>query len=127
LKDEAIDLNADEIIEDQVYHGTGELPTRDIKYMLPIRMHVKIYVKIFLVRIELKSGSSNYGGVIQTSNGKEIKFTSTSLADKKALQVGDNVCYQHGIHQTTGLVRAVNVQERSKPSVNPNDCFNNGF
>ena len=27
LKDEAIDLNADEIIEDQVYHGTGELPT----------------------------------------------------------------------------------------------------
>lgn len=74
-----------------------------------------MHVKIFLVRIELKSGSSNYGGVIQTSNGKEIKFTSTSLADKKALQVGDNVCYQHGIHQTTGLVRAVNVQERSKP------------
>jgi len=86
--DESIDLNADEVIEDQVYHGT--------------------------VRIELKSGSSNYGGVIQTSNGKEIKFTSTSLADKKALQVGDNVCYQHGIHQTTGLVRAVNVQAKRK-------------
>ena len=64
----------------------------------------------------MKSGSSNYGGVIQTSNGKEIKFTSTSLADKKALQVGDNVCYQHGIHQTTGLVRAVNVQEWSEPT-----------
>ena len=74
-----------------------------------------LYLKIFSVRIELKSGSSNYGGVIQTSNGKEIKFTSTSLADKKALQVGDNVCYQHGIHQTTGLVRAVNVQEWSEP------------
>ena len=74
-----------------------------------------LFLKIFSVRIELKSGSSNYGGVIQTSNGKEIKFTSTSLADKKALQVGDNVCYQHGIHQTTGLVRAVNVQEWSEP------------
>ena len=69
-------------------------------------------VKWFIVRIELKSGSTNYGGVIQTSNGKEIKFTSTSLADKKALQVGDNVCYQHGIHQASGIVRAVNVQER---------------
>jgi len=99
--DEAIDLNADEIIEDQVYHGT--------------------------VRIELKSGSSNYGGVIQTSNGKEIKFTSTSLADKKALQVGDNVCYQHGIHQTTGLVRAVNVQAKRKVQVSVIDSIKGDY
>jgi len=99
--DESIDLNADEIIEDQVYHGT--------------------------VRIELKSGSSNYGGVIQTSNGKEIKFTSTSLADKKALQVGDNVCYQHGIHQTTGVVRAVNVQAKRKVQVSVIDSIKGDY
>jgi len=99
--DESIDLNADEIIEDQVYHGT--------------------------VRIELKSGSSNYGGVIQTSNGKEIKFTSTSLADKKALQVGDNVCYQHGIHQKTGHVRAVNVQAKRKVQVSIIDSIKGDY
>jgi len=99
--DESIDLNADEIIEDQVYHGS--------------------------VRIELKSGSSNYGGVIQTSNGKEIKFTSTSLADKKALQVGDNVCYQHGIHQSTNLVRAVNVQAKRKVQVSIIDSIKGDY
>jgi len=99
--DESIDLNIDEVIEDQVYHGT--------------------------VRIELKSGSTNYGGVIQTSNGKEIKFTSTSLADKKALQVGDNVCYQHGIHQASGIVRAVNVQAKRKVQVSIIDSIKGDY
>lgn len=99
--DGSVDLNSDELIEDQVYHGT--------------------------VRVELKSGSSNYGGVISTSSGNEIKFTSTSLADKKALQVGDNVCYQHGINQQTSIIRAVNVQAKRKVQVSIIDSIKGDY
>jgi len=81
-----IDLNADEVIEEHVYHGT--------------------------VKGELKSGTMNYGGII-TGEGGEIRFTSSSLADRKNLQAGDSVCYQLGIHKS-GSKRAVNVQAKRK-------------
>lgn len=86
LLSSTIDLNVDEIIEEHVYHGT--------------------------VKSELKSGAVNYGGIISFEGG-EIRFTSSSLADRKNLQVGDSVCYQHGIHKS-GAKRAVNVQAKRK-------------
>ena len=70
----------------------------------------------------MKSGSTNYGGIIVSSN-EEIRFTSTSMADKKALQVGDNVCYQHGINQATGVIRAVNVQAKRRVQVSVIDSI----
>ena len=79
---------------------------------------------LHLVRVELKSGSTNYGGVIVSSvNNEEIRFTSTSMADKKALQVGDNVCYQHGINRASGIVRAVNVQAKRRVQVSVIDSI----
>jgi cold shock CspA family protein len=98
--EEEIDLNGDEDVEDHVRHGT--------------------------VRVELKSGSTNYGGIIVSSN-EEIRFTSTSMADKKALQVGDNVCYQHGINQATGVIRAVNVQAKRRVQVSVIDSIKGDY
>ena len=71
----------------------------------------------------------NYGGII-TGEGGEIRFTSSSLADRKNLQgmrfvktqpkfvllAGDSVCYQLGIHKS-GSKRAVNVQGKDKLTV----------
>jgi cold shock CspA family protein len=86
LLDAETDLTVDEVIEEHVYHGT--------------------------VKNELKSGTVNYGGLISGEHG-DIRFTSSSLADRKNLQVGDSVCYQHGVH-TSGAKRAVNVQAKRK-------------
>jgi len=85
-----IDLNDDEEIEEQVWHGT--------------------------VKTELKSGATNYGGVISVAetDGEMVRFTSTSLADKKSLQVGDSVCFQYATHKKTNAIRAVNVQVKRR-------------
>ena len=45
-----------------------------------------------------------------SETNEEVRFTSTSLADKKALQVGDTVCFQYAQHKKTNQARAVNVQ-----------------
>ena len=70
------------------------------------------YLSLFLVKTELKSGAQNYGGLITISDGdnEDIRFTSTSLADKRTLQVGDTVCFQYASHKKTTAIRAVNVQ-----------------
>merc|ERR1712130_640997 len=85
-----VDLNDDEEIEEQVWHGT--------------------------VKTELKSGAVNYGGVISVAEneGEIVRFTSTSLADKKSLQVGDLVCFQYATHKNTSAIRAVNVQVKRR-------------
>lgn len=85
-----VDLNDDEEIEEQVWHGT--------------------------VKTELKSGAVNYGGVISVAenDGEIVRFTSTSLADKKSLQVGDLVCFQYATHKNTSAIRAVNVQVKRR-------------
>jgi len=88
LLDAETDLSVDELIEEHVYHGT--------------------------VKTELKSGTVNYGGLISAEQGGgDVRFTSSSLGDRKNLQVGDSVCYQHGVHKS-GAKRAVNVQAKRK-------------
>ena len=59
------------------------------------------------------SSQSQFLKISAEQGGGDIRFTSSSLGDRKNLQVGDSVCYQHGVHKS-GAKRAVNVQAKRK-------------
>ena len=69
-----------------------------------------------IVKQELKSSNQSYGGVIDiteaegTTELSSVRFSSTSMAEKRTFNQNDPVCFQLATHKKTGDIRAVNVQ-----------------
>ncbi|CAG5102255.1 Oidioi.mRNA.OKI2018_I69.chr1.g215.t1.cds [Oikopleura dioica] len=73
-----------------------------------------------IVKQELKSSNQSYGGVIDiteaegTTELSSVRFSSTSMAEKRTFNQNDPVCFQLATHKKTGDIRAVNVQLKRK-------------
>lgn len=72
------------------------------------------------VKQELKSTNQSYGGLIAIKEAEgrtdleTVRFSSTSMAEKRTLNQNDPVCFQLATHKKTGTVRAYNVQLKRK-------------
>jgi len=73
-----------------------------------------------IVKQELKSSNQSYGGLIAIKEAEgrteleTVRFSSTSMAEKRTLNQNDPVCFQLATHKKTGAVRAYNVQLKRK-------------
>ena len=80
--------------------------------------HVLILSQLLsgIVKQELKSTNQAYGGLIAIKEAEgrtdleTVRFSSTSMAEKRTLNQNDPVCFQLATHKKTGAVRAYNVQ-----------------